>query len=468
MILYGFFCPYGIITTRIRKTLFSKKIRCSGPYPVIKQSVEGGGFMKVLGVVTEYNPFHNGHQYHIRKSKEQTGCDYTVAVMSGHFLQRGEPALLDKWRRGEMALHSGVDLVLEIPTVYACSTAEFFSYGSLQLLNHTGIITDLAFGSEYGEISLLQTLAEILTKSPSEYEGYLKAALKDGKLFPVARAEALSRYIKKHRTLEDSSLEALEQVLKSPNNILGIEYLKTLIQTGSSIKPHTIQRISAPYHERKIQGSIASATAIREHLLSGKALEDLRSVLPETSYLLLTSAIEEGSAPVFTRNFRGLLLGLLRRSSPEGLQEIFDVNEGLEHRLLDAGRKNTTVKEVLEAVKTKRYTYTRIQRILMHLLLDLTREDLLAYNQSGGPKYLRVLAFNDHGRRLLKKMQKTSTLPIITNLKHYHPHTPLERSMLEYDVKGTDLYTLGMPNPRIKTHALEYRKSPFYLQQEKN
>lgn len=419
--------------------------------------------MKVLGVVTEYNPFHNGHKYHIEKSKEITGCQATIAVMSGHFLQRGEPALLDKWRRGEMAIHSGVDLVIEIPTVYACSTAEFFSYGSLQLLNGTGIVTDLSFGSEHGELPLLQHIAEILVKSPKKYEHYLKTALDKGCLFPVARSKALGLYINEEKSFDQARAGELEKVLKSPNNILAIEYLKNIIRTKSPIKPHTIQRISASYHDRSIQGSIASATAIREHLRSGKDIGILAGVLPGASYNLLESAIREGAAPIFTHHFQDILLALLRRSAPRDLQSIFDVKEGIENRLYEGGKRSSSMEELLESVKTKRYTYTRIQRILMHLLLDLRREDLLRYNQKGGPKYLRILAFNDRGRSLLKKMKKESTLPIITNLKHYQPESPLEKSMLEYDLRATDLFTLAMTNSGVKTHDLEYKKRPHYI-----
>ncbi len=419
--------------------------------------------MKVLGVVTEYNPFHNGHKYHIEKSKEISGCDAAIAVMSGHFLQRGEPALLDKWRRAEMAVHSGVDLVIEIPTVYACATAEFFSYGSLQLLQGTGIVTDLSFGSEHGELPLLEHIAQILVESPKQYEYYLKAGLDRGSLFPAARSEALALYIKERNELDESRSLELNQVLKSPNNILAIEYLKTLIRTDSSITPHTFRRRSAPYHDRKIRGSIASATAIREHLLSGENISTLAGVLPEASYNILSDAVREGSAPVFIHDFQDVLLGLLRRSTPRDLQNIFDVNEGIENRLLDGGKKSASIEELLENVKTKRYTYTRIQRILMHLLLNLQKKDLLSYNQSGGPRYLRVLAFNDRGRLLLKKMKRKSTLPLITNLKHYQPENPLEKSMLEYDLRGTDLFALGMTNSKINTYNLEYKKRPHYI-----
>lgn len=420
--------------------------------------------MKVLGVVTEYNPFHNGHKYHIEKSKEITGCEATIAVMSGHFLQRGEPALLDKWRRGEMAVHSGVDLVIEIPTVYACSTAEFFSYGSLQLLNGTGIVTDLSFGSEHGELPLLQHIAEILVKSPKKYEDDLKEFLNKGCLFPVARGKSLERYIKEERRFDGEKTGELEKVLKSPNNILAIEYLKNIIRTESPIKPHTIQRISASYHDRSIQGSIASATAIREHLRSGKDIGILAGVLPGASYNLLESAIREGTAPIFTHHFQDIILGLLRRSTPRDLLNVFDVGEGLENRLIAGGKQSSSLEELLDNVKTKRYTYTRIQRTLMHLLLNLPREDLLRYNQSGGPKYLRVLAFNDRGRSLLKQMKKRSTLPVITNLKHYRPESPLEKSMLEYDLRGTDLFTLGMTSPTVKTYNMEYKKRPHYVE----
>ena len=420
--------------------------------------------MKVLGVVTEYNPFHNGHKYHIEKSKKITNCDTTIAVMSGHFLQRGEPALLDKWTRGEMALHSGVDLVIEIPTVYACATAEFFSYGSLKLLEATGMVTDISFGSEHGDLPLLQEIAEVLVESPKEFESYLQVSLEKGNLFPVARSEALSHYIKKHKSLKDHEVLVLERVLKSPNNILAIEYLKSLIRSKSAIKPHTIQRISAPYHDRNIRGSIASATAIREHLLHKKDRGSLTPVLPEASYKLLTSAMDEDKGPVFIRDFQDILLALLRRSSPKDLRRIFDVTEGLENRLIHGAMTSVSLEELLQKVKTKRYTYTRIQRILMHLLLNIEKKELLSYNEKGGPKYIRVLAFNDRGRVLLRRMKKESSLPVITNLKHYHPQDSLAKSMMACDLRAGSLFTLAMGNAKIKTQNQEYQNRPRYVQ----
>ena len=419
--------------------------------------------MKVLGVVTEYNPFHNGHRYHIEKSREITGCHRGVGVMSGHFLQRGEPALLNKWQRAEMAVMGGVDLMLEIPTVYACATAEFFSYGSLQLLNKTGIVTDLAFGSEHGELTALQRIAKVLVADPELYRRHLKEALGKGLLFPTARAEALGRYLSETEGLGAEDLHRLKGILKSPNNILAIEYLKALLRTKSSIRPHTLTRVGAGYHDRGIEGSIASATAIREHLAAGGPLNELQQVLPTASWQQLAEAVDSGGAPVFSRHFEKVLLALIRRSRPSELKRLFDVTEGIENRILTAARQNTSLTELLEAVKTRRYTYTRIQRILIHLMLDLAKEDLRDFNRQGGPQYLRVLAFNERGRELLSLMKKRGRLPIVTNLKNYRPQNPAAEKMLEFDLRATDLYRLGLPEPKALPYGAEYKNRPRYV-----
>lgn len=396
--------------------------------------------VKVLGLVTEYNPFHNGHQYHVEKSRELSGCDYTVAVMSGHFLQRGEPAMFHKWMRGEMALQGGVDLVIEIPVPYSCSTAEFFAYGAIQLLNGTGVVTDLVFGSEAGSIENLRHIGRLLASPPASLEEKIRREVKEGRPYAVARRIALEDH---HSATP--GWEHLEELLSNPNNILGIEYMKALCTTGSSIRAHTLQRIQSHYHDRTIHGEIASATAIRHHIEEHQPFETLRNTVPEATYQRMLRGIDQGLGPVTIASFEQLLLGLLRRMTEEDLALVFDVEQGLEKRILESARKSTSVQELLTSVKSRRYTFTRLQRILMHVLLDLKKSDYALFQDQGGPQYLRILAFNEKGRELLKHMKKKAELPLITNLGKFTPQSEAQQRMIELDTRATRLYVLGMP-----------------------
>jgi len=412
--------------------------------------------VKVLGLVTEYNPFHNGHHYHVEKSAELSGCDYTVAVMSGHFLQRGEPALFDKWLRGKMAVHGGVDLVIEIPTPYSCSTAEFFAYGAVQLLNGTGVVTDLVFGSEAGKIDDLRLIGELLSDPPKSLENRIKTEMKHGLLYPVARRIALEDHFS-----QSAKRKALGELLRNPNNILGIEYMKALHQTRSSIRGHTIQRVQSRYHDKTFHENIASATAIRHHMETGSPLKELRSVVPATTYTAILEGIELGLGPVSISSFEQILLALLRRTTGEELSLFFDVEQGLENRILKSANRCSSIEALLSEVKSKRYTYTRLQRILMHVLLDLKKTDYTLFQEQGGPQYLRLLAFNHKGRELLKIMKKKADLPVITNFGKFTPRNGAQRRMLEIDARSSRLYVLGMPNKEALHPNCEYYVTPY-------
>ena len=224
--------------------------------------------MKIVGLIAEYNPFHNGHLYHIRKAKEITGADAVLVIMSGNYVQRGTPAIMPKHLRAQVALESGVAAVFELPVCYATGSAEYFATGAVSLLNHLGCVDALCFGSECGDYALLERIAGILTEEPEDYTFYLKEALRKGLSFPRARQQALSSYLKD---------ENVDQVLDEPNNILGIEYIKALYQTGSLIKGYTIQRKESGYHDRDLSGNYSSASAIRRLLAQAGSSIHLRS-----------------------------------------------------------------------------------------------------------------------------------------------------------------------------------------------
>lgn len=419
--------------------------------------------MKILGLITEYNPFHNGHLYHLNTSKDITGATHTIAVMSGNFLQRGEPAIVHKWERAKMAVKSGVDLIIEIPTAYACATAELFAYGSISLLNSLGAVDCFSFGSEVGNLDLLLEIADVLTNSSSEFKKILKSYVNLGFTFPVARSMAIVKYFEEIRLYNKEQLALINNIIKNPNNILGIEYLKTIKELKSSIVPYTIARKSAHYHNKYItNSSIASATAIREYLLENKSLSYISPVVPNDTFNILSSNIDSGIAPIFSTDFQESIFAILRRSKLDDIKNIFDVVEGLENRIYQCSNKVSSLSDLYNCIKSKRYTLTRIQRILMHILLNINKDDIFYFNNNGGPQYARILAFNHKGREILQTLKSSSSIPIISNLKHYIPQNMVAKKMLDIDIRATNIYSLAFKNKTTMTGQLDYIISPYY------
>lgn len=410
--------------------------------------------MKVVGLITEYNPFHNGHKYHLDKAKATTYSTHSVAVMSGHFMQRGEPAILDKWTRAQIAINEGVDLVIELPTIYACNSAEYFAMGSIMLLDRLNIVDKICFGSEHGRINEMSMIAKLLVEEPVKFKAMLKLYLDRGLTFPAARQRAIVDYF--------GSNSDLIKIIDSPNNILGIEYLKALKSINSSIIPVTIKRIKADYNSKKIEGNICSATAIRS-LLSQTPLdlETLSKVVPSNSLEIYKNAIADNKGPIFVENLENILLYKIRTMSNLDLNSIHDVKEGLENRIKIASLEARNYKELIDRIKTKRYTYTRIQRILMKILLELSEKDIVEHEKKYGPQYIRVLGFSQKGRKLLKYIKAKSKLPIITNLKHYTPQNNFAKKMIDYDIKASNIYSLLFKENQYKKGNTDFTMSPF-------
>lgn len=412
--------------------------------------------MKVVGLITEYNPFHNGHKYHLEKSKEMTGASHSITVMSGNFLQRGEPSLLDKWERAKIAVKEGVDLVVELPTIYSCNSAEFFAFGGISLLNSMNIVDSICFGSEHGELESIDLISDLLIKEPKEFKVILKKHLDVGLTFPLARQRAIDEYLGKG--IMDNKLLSL------PNNILGIEYLKAIKLLNSAIKPFTIERIKADYNSTDINGEICSATAIRTLLEKNcNDLDIMSRVVPSHSYKVVRDAIQTGKAPAFSKNLWQIILYKLRTISTDKLMDIHDINEGLENRLKKGAAISTNYEELMEYLKTKRYTRTRLQRALIKTIIGITKEDVESLSKTKGPQYIRVLGFSDRGADLLKKMKKTSAIPIITNLKRYKPQDIYAKRMLEIDTIATDIYTLLYKDKSLSIGGLDYIEKPFII-----
>ena len=420
--------------------------------------------MNSLGLVVEYNPFHNGHKYHLEKSKEITNATHTVAIMSGSFLQRGEPALFDKYTRAEMAVKNGVDLVIELPTLYACQSAEIFSHGAVATLNSLNCVNSLCFGSEEGNIDILQTISEILVKEPSDFKTTLKNFLDEGIVFPVARSKALYEYIKNNHLLELSEDE-LQQVLNSSNNILGIEYIKSLIKLNSSIKPYTITRIASKYNSTDIESNICSATAIRNSLKDNTDLKLIENVVPLHTFNEINHKINTNFNPVFDYMFYDLLSSTIIRDV-DNLTKYFEVNEGIENKIYSNVFTSKNLEELINSTKSKRYTMTKIKRTLNNILLGINRDDVIKVKDLDRVPYIRILAFNNKGREIIKKIKTSSDIEIITKFsKISHVDDPIFDTLIKYDLKSSNMYNLiyYKNNRNLLKGPMDYYLSPKYL-----
>ena len=404
---------------------------------------------KVLGIIAEYNPFHNGHLYHLDTSKKITGCDYTVAIISGNFTQRGSTSVIDKWSKTKMALQNGVDLVIELPVLYSISSSENFADGAIKILNSLGIIDYLSFGSETPDITVLDSISDILCNEPKDYKKLLTTELDKGLSFPKARENALLDYIKNTNTFENDKqdFEKHKKALSSPNNILGIEYLKALKKYNSSIKTVCISRFATDYNSSDFSGSIASATAIRE-LIKNKDFNSIKTVIPENSYPVLMDCINSGHIVPDLNCFEKEIIYTLRKMNIEEISNLPDVSEGLEFSIKKAANSCNTINEFLDIVKSKRYTVTRLQRILLYALLNISKEDMQLSKQVEMP-YVRVLGFNDNGKKLISEIAtKHPELKIITSVKKFvDTNSDKDLQVLfDKDVLATDVYSLTFEN----------------------
>lgn len=390
---------------------------------------------KVLGIVGEYNPFHNGHLYHLEESKKITSSNYTVAIISGSFTQRGSTAIIDKWSRAEMALKNGVDLVIELPLLYAISSAENFAYGAIKILESLKVVDYISFGSETSDVDILDKFADILYKEPLKYKSFLSHELKKGISFPKARENALMMYLNGNRKYIN--------VLSSPNNILGIEYLKALKKNKSKLTPISVARFETGYNDVTYTGNIASATAIRNIIKNG-GFDALRKLVPSSSYSILMENIKQGHIVPDVSVFEKQIIYNLRSMFPDEIAELADVSEGLEYSLKNAADSCNTLDELLSKIKSKRYTSTRLQRILLYSILNITKKDIELSRKTA--PYIRVLGLNNRGKFLISEIAKANPkLEIVTSVKKFVDNTTNKnmKYMIEKDIWATDVYTLG-------------------------
>jgi predicted nucleotidyltransferase len=403
--------------------------------------------MKAVGVIVEYNPFHYGHAYHIKKAKEITGAEVVIAAMSGNFLQRGEPALVSKWVRAEMALKGGVDLVFELPYSFAVQKADTFANGAVSLLAKAGC-DSICFGSESGNIDDFFHTYDFLQKNQQSYNQAIRTFLDQGNSYPKALSLAFQ------------SLELTANIvdLSLPNNILGFQYVNAVQNQQLKTKIVTIPRKSANYHDEHLSTTpITSATSIRKALFSkDESITTIRSYVPESTYELLLS---------YQKNFGGFhdwnmywpyIKFRLLQANTEELKEIYEVEEGLENRLHTLAIECESFTQFMNQLKTKRYTRTRLQRILTHILTHTKKKEMLLDEEK--VSYLRLLGMTELGRSYLNRLKKECQVPIISKRSAFsHPQITI-------DTKAARIYALGLSSlNRQNAIDLEFSQQPIYI-----
>lgn len=371
--------------------------------------------MKTAGIIAEYNPFHKGHEYHINMTRDLTGAEGIVAVLSGNFVQRGEAAVCDKYTRTQMALEGGADLVVELPCAYSAQSAEFFAKGGVGILEKIGC-DYISFGMESEDLSELAEIADKIKNPDENFKILLSDALKEGMSYPKALSKALGT-----------------EVVDTPNNVLAIEYLKAI----ESLKPIGIRRRGS-FHDQP-----GSASDVRQRLGKGENIEGL---VPSYTFDIL-----KGKKQPDKKVFERLVLYKLRTMTAEEISRLPDVTEGLENRIKEGALCCTTYDELCEYVKTKRYTMARIRRIFVNALLGITKDDL-----NKPPQYIRVLGMNETGMKILAELKGKTDIPIITKTADAQMCR-----MLEIDIMASDVYSLLMSNKAMT----DYTNSPIIIKE---
>ena len=393
--------------------------------------------MHVIGIIAEYNPFHSGHQYHIQEIRRKFGSDaFIVCIMSGNWVQRGDAAIADKWTRSTIALRGGVDLILELPTVWAVSSAETFAEGGVSLLSATDLVETLSFGSEAGILFPLLKTADFL--SSSDYHSALRQSLDQGLSFPAARQQAATQ-----------CMGTLADCLKTPNNNLGIEYIRAIARLSSSMVPSTILRQGVDHDDDSVTSDFASASYLRKQLLSGHWSKVSPYLADEETEFLRTNGLTS-----LTYCSRGVF-ARLRSMSPDDFLSLPDSGEGLHNRLYRAVMHSTDLNELYEKVKTRRYTHARIRRLVLWAFLGLTKSD-----RPAAPPYLRVLGMNKRGQLLLKQMKRTAKVPILTKAAHAQKLDPVGRHLFALEARCTSLYDLCRADFGKTIGPSEYTMNP--------
>ncbi|MFZ4450251.1 nucleotidyltransferase [Salibacterium aidingense] len=407
--------------------------------------------MKAVGLIVEYNPFHNGHLYHLNASREAADADVVICVMSGYFLQRGEPALLPRRERTKMALRSGADLVVELPYIFSSQHADWFARGAVSVLEQLGTDT-ICFGSEQGDIKPFLKLLEFLQTRREEYSSYIKSFSKQGFSYPKAASMAF------HQLVPDRELPDLTK----PNNILGFHYIQAIHDLQSSIQPETVRRMQAGYHDETLSSSaISSATSIRRRLIEEKQpVHTVQEAVPEASFQVMESFINDGSFFYDWEKYYPYLQAKALTLSPSLLSELYEAEEGIHHRFQSFIKTENSFHAFMSALKTKRYTWTRLQRFAVQVLTGTFKKEAGAALASNGADHIRILGMNPQGQAYLNRVKKQCALPLFSKLPK---HKTLQQQL---DEKAAMAYYLPLPPAsRKKRWRQEYEQPPIILKE---
>lgn len=403
--------------------------------------------VKACGLIVEYNPLHNGHIYHIQSAKKVSKADCVIAVMSGPFLQRGEPAIIDKFHRTKSALKNGVDIVLELPYPYAVQSSKKFAKGAVQTLHEIGV-SSICFGSESGLITDFTTSYHLFKEKESLYTKTLQEKLKLGVSFP--RASMLAH--------EKIGLTTGQLDLSKPNNILGFSYIRSILDNNLPIEPLTIKRKNNDYHEQTITNPIASATSIRKQLVTNdKLTEDVMKTMPPGSIEQLIQYKQKVETWHQWENYFPLIHYRVMTMSIQELGEIYGIDEGLEYRIKETSKNATSFKQWLDTIKTKRYTWTRLQRIFVHILTNTKKDDLKEFDNLQTIPYIRLLGFTNTGRQYLNENKKKMNIPIFTQFSGSH------YEILKIDERASNAYySMIPPSKSIQLQKQEIEPPIFF------
>jgi predicted nucleotidyltransferase len=426
--------------------------------------------MSVTALITEYNPFHNGHQYHLNQSKKITDSEHIIVIMNGNFTQRAEAALLDKWARTKQALSCGADLVIELPLVYGIRSAEYFAHYSIKILEKSNLVDHIVFGSESGQINILKAIAHAFNNESSHFKKKLSNYINQGFNYPKARQKALIDAYDEYEELKKYDKNLIKNTLKNPNNILGIEYLKSIEKINSQIKTHTIKRIGPEYYSDRVEHlrkDIASATHIRNLIYNNNkknALTKSKNLMPEKAWEILKNELNKGhfSAKSEIINLNKKIIDQIRRLSPSKLKAFPGISNGLENRIYKTALDTGNPEYFLENIKSKNYTESRIKRMLLHIYLNLNKENLKKIYHAEH-YYIRILGINKDKEHLLREINNKSNLPVIINPAQIIKNPDLDTDnpfalSLSYDILASDLYALLYQNQNLRQARRDYHQ----------
>ncbi|PFT35926.1 hypothetical protein COK71_08935 [Bacillus cereus] len=390
-------------------------------------------------MVVEYNPFHNGHLYHVQQTKKLTQSDIIIAVMSGPFLQRGEPALISKWYRTKMALANGVDLVVELPYIFATQKAETFANGAISILNALRV-SEICFGSEDGQIENFYNTISVQKNEEETFNYLVKQFMDAGNSYAKATSDAFSHILTSEKNID----------MSQPNNILGFQYMKAILSQNSSIQAQTIKRFASHYHDETFNDQhIASATSIRKQLFSEEgSFTTIEPFLPQATTSLLANYKQNYGILHNWEQYFSFFKYRLMTLSPGDLRHIYEIEEGLEHRILSKIQNSSSFYSFMEALKTKRYTWTRLQRACTHILTNTTKEEIRSANIEQHAPYIRLLGMSQKGQTYLSKNKKKIELPILTHTKTF------DHAALDIEKKANSVYFSIMHEP-LRTQLLK-------------